>query len=207
MLFHDFSDDAPPPMSWLGLYSGIMTILLTFFLVLFCTGRVRQGEVKFEELKRSVATALGSPRYIGKEPPPPPAAVSSVPMSEFERLVMGPGVTMYRIRNGMAVAVPASFLFMPDGLTPSTSSREILDKVVAYARCGSTRIAVECCAMNARKSSTAWDASLRRAMAIGNYLIAKGVAANRICPIGMGRTAETLEQDAGNNVIISFYYE
>ena len=206
MLSSESPDDTPQVMPWVGMYAGIMMIMLAFFLALFCTGQTRRDDTKFKAGKHSVAGALGSPRNLVKEPPPDGTG-TSVPLSELERLIMGPGVTIYRIRHGMAVAVPGSFLFLPDGITPAATSREILDKVVAYARCGNTRIAVECCAMDAQERSGAWDTSVRRAMAVGNYLVSHGVASARICPIGMGRTADSLEQDAGNNVIISFFYE
>ncbi len=203
------ADETSPTQPWLGLYSGIMTIMLAFFLSLFCTGNARRDDKRFEAARQSLSSAagMGLLRHQTKEEPVPPDRGASVPLSELERLVMGPGVTMYRIKHGMAVAVPASLLFMRDGITPGDASREILDKVVAYARCGSTRISVECCAMNANESGVAWDTSLRRAMAIGGYLTTHGVDASRICPVGMGRTPDSVEKDAGNNVIINFYYE
>lgn len=200
--------------NWMTTFSDLMTLLLTFFVLLFSMSEI--SEEKFASASMSIQTALIGNKAndsildgagfneedgVGEEEGDGlDDEVSSIPQEVQEmyeealRIIEEEGITeeisVASDQDGVYLDIQESILFGSGDANVSRKGRETLDSLVSLLELAQNDIIVEGFTdnvpMNSEKYPSNWELSTGRAMAVVRHLVADGIEPSRLSGRGYG---------------------
>lgn len=217
-------DSGFDPLGWMLTFSDLVTLLLTFFVMLLS---MRQPEVQklqaafglfakggqgaleltdrsqIPELLRKLAQ-VSQPRVDDLQQPDQDLARKlELPGGDPADMPMAlqPGVNLRRDERGVVITLANDLLFAPAQASLTRQAKEEISKVAALLRHGIQPVSVEGHSDNAPLPSGGafadnYDLSLARALAVARQLIAgEGVEPNRVRVAALGSTRPLVAED------------
>lgn len=214
--------------AWMATFSDMMTLLLTFFILLYSISSV--DAVKFKSISASLQSVLmgnKSSTIIEEEGPSEDIPLDD-PQNEFEELPdemtmdektlemymmveeyvategLQADVTVSLNRNGVFVNIKEAILFEPGKTALIVLGQELLDSLEGLFLQFDNQIVVEGhtdnVPMNSAIYPTNWELSTGRALAVLRYLCeVKDVPENRLSAIGYGEYRPLMPNDTQAN--------
>ncbi len=212
------------PLGWMFTFSDLVTLLLTFFVMLLSMkepevqklkaafgvfssgsqgylGLTDQGKVgNFQELLDSIrqprADEFGTPaQKLAEQLDLPPSSEGNVPSRLQQQ------VNLKSEERGMVITLANDLLFAPGQATLSPRAERAIHQVAAILRHGDQPISVEGHTDNVppgpgAAASNNWSLSLQRALAVLHYLnVKEHIAARRLRVAALGDTRPLVPND------------
>jgi len=185
------SQDSKDPV-WLTTFSDAMSLMLTFFVMLFAATSLEKG--KFEDVLGSLKGALGimdktkpaivsSPRIIEK---------SEQILEELRDSIVSQNLTdmvkVRLVREGIRISLSSSILFDLGEATLRSEVLPLLDEILKVLKKVPNDIIIEGHTDNlpihTEKFPSNWELSAARAISVARYFILKGISPSRIGVVG-----------------------
>jgi len=183
---------------WLTTYADMMTLLMTFFVLLFAMSTL--DPVKLEQFGDSLGQNQGSKKKTKK------VSLSQI-NKEVKKLVVEQELqSQVKVRmdaRGVTLEIASDLAFGSGTATLSGSIKSFLVKLVSTMEKATYAIAVEGHTDNVPIRSSQfpsnWELSAARASAVIRYLTSQGIAADKFRAIGFGDTAPKVPNDTAAN--------
>ncbi|MBC8588336.1 flagellar motor protein MotB [Paratissierella segnis] len=214
--------------SWLTTYSDLMSLLLTFFILLFSMSTV--DAKKFKDIAyslQSVLTGLGGPypieggtindieipnvEHIGEDDEIDFESLPEEVQEMYGRVVDYIGdneleakVTVNANRRGVFVDIKEAILFEPGKAELKESGLQVLKRLEGLVNDFDNELVIEGhtddVPMNSRQYPSNWELSTARAVTVVRYLIdEENVAPNRLSAVGYGEYRPIVPNDSAAN--------
>jgi len=188
------SDDA----GWLTTFADMMTLLMTFFVLLFAMSTI--DPVKLEQFGQTLGEHQGSKKKSKK------VSLSQI-KTEVNKLVkdqkLQQQVKVRMDARGVTLEIASDLAFKIGSADLSPSIKDFLVKLVSTMEKATYAIAVEGHTDNVPIRSTQfpsnWELSASRASAVITYLTSQGIAPDKFRAIGFGDTAPKVDNDTAEN--------
>jgi len=182
---------------WLTTYADMMTLLMTFFVLLFAMSTL--DPVKLEQFGDS--TKKESSKKKAKK-----VSLSEI-NKEVKKLVVEQELqSQVKVRmdaRGVTLEIASDLAFGSGTATLSGPIKDFLIKLVSTMEKATYAIAVEGHTDNVPIRSgvfpSNWELSSSRASAVIRYLTSQGIAADKFRAIGFGDTVPKVENDTAEN--------
>jgi len=193
---------------WITTYGDMMTLLMTFFVLLFSMSSI--DPVKLEQFGDSVGKALGQKKVAKKRVSLNQIYQEVVKVVEQENLKEQVKVTTDE--RGVTIALPSAITFGTGSADLNPSIYGILNKVIPMMNQSIFNIAVEGhtdnLPMRSEKYPSNWELSSSRASEVVRYFIRQGVDPTRFRAIGFADTqpshpGKTIEEANANEQLRS----
>lgn len=183
---------------WLTTYADMMTLLMTFFVLLFAMSTL--DPVKLEQFGDSFGDQAGSKKKTKK------VSLSQI-NKEVKKLVTQEELqSQVKVRmdaRGVTLEIASDLAFGSGTATLSGSIKDFLLKLVSTMDKATYAIAVEGhtddVPIRSSQFPSNWELSAARASAVIRYLTSQGVAADKFRAIGFGDTAPKVENTNAEN--------
>jgi len=183
---------------WLTTYADMMTLLMTFFVLLFAMSTL--DPVKLEQFGQSLGEHEGSRKKSKK------VSLSQI-NKEVKKLVMEQKLQQQvKVRmdaRGVTLEIASDLAFGSGTATLSGPIKSFLVKLVSTMEKATYAIAVEGHTDNVPIRSgvfpSNWELSSSRASAVIRYLTSQGIEADKFRAIGFGDTVPKVENDTAEN--------
>jgi len=183
---------------WLTTYADMMTLLMTFFVLLFAMSTL--DPVKLEQFGDSFGKQEGARKKTKK------VSLSQI-NQEVKKLVVEQELqSQVKVRmdaRGVTLEIASDLAFGSGTATLSRSIEDFLVKMVGTMKKATYAIAVEGHTDNVPIRSSQfpsnWELSAARASAVIRYLTSQGVEADKFRAIGFGDTAPKVPNDSREN--------
>ena len=183
---------------WLTTYADMMTLLMTFFVLLFAMSTL--DPVKLEQFGDSLGQSQGSKKKTKK------VSLSQI-NKEVKKLVVEQELqSQVKVRmdaRGVTLEIASDLAFGSGTATLSSSIMDFLVKLVGTMEKATYAIAVEGHTDNdpirSSKFPSNWELSASRASAVIRYLTSQGIPADKFRAIGFGDTAPKVANDTAQN--------
>jgi len=184
-----FRKEADNPDAWLLTYSDMITLLVTFFVIMFAVSKI--DPIRVEMLTKSMNQAMDKTKVTQ-------VSIEKL-VEDVEKMIvkeqLEDAVDVSVTARGVAVSAKGKVLF-PSGSTQLlTTGYTILDNMVNIIMETPYNVAVEGHTDNipisgslARLFPSNWELSSARASSIIRHLTAKGVPAERLRAVGLADT-------------------
>lgn len=208
------SDGGGGAPEWMITYSDLVTLLLTFFVLLLSMANMDQ--VKFSAAAGSLRGAFGV--FGGKDEKEisPPSLVEITPahddlvqrlytriMTQMNRLKLDPSIKLVKDRGAVILRVNESVLFSAGTAKLKPAALPVLTKVAALVEPLPLQLRVEGHTDDipfARKEMNNWDLSVARAVAVLKYFQqAKLFPLERMSAVGYGAEHPLVPNDSPEN--------
>ncbi|HUV39158.1 MAG TPA: flagellar motor protein MotB [Planctomycetota bacterium] len=187
---------------WMVTYGDMMSLLLCFFIMLVAMSEIK--DEKFQRLLESIKQAFGGyPEAAEIVPGPKPKAgtlyenMQIVTTTRGSEKIGGAEVVNLHGREILCRSVREGTLYtMGDRMGFEKGSTEIpsamqqdLDALVKLTKDFSNRLLVRghASVQDAPEGTTDWELAFRRAVAVKDYLVSRGINPERICLSSCGR--------------------
>jgi len=207
-------DDEVDPNAWMATFSDLLSLLLTFFVLLFAMKSVDAG--KLEETLgyfRQGGIGLlnpGSNMPILPQNPfsiAPPLARVYTPM-EIKRVIeekhVRQPIGLKREKRGVVISIESALLFPPgqSGLRPE--AQEVLDEFAGLIKGGEYKILIEGHTddrpVRSSRYKSNWDLSIARSGSVVRYLLKAGkLRPERFSLVGYGDKKPIVPNDSPEN--------
>jgi chemotaxis protein MotB len=183
---------------WLTTYADMMTLLMTFFVLLFAMSTL--DPVKLEQFGDSFGKEEGARKKTKK------VSLSQI-NQEVKKLVVEQELqSQVKVRmdaRGVTLEIASDLAFGSGTATLSRSIEDFLAKMVGTMKKATYAIAVEGHTDNVPIRSSQfpsnWELSAARASAVIRYLTSQGVEPDKFRAIGFGDTAPKVPNDSREN--------
>ena len=183
---------------WLTTYADMMTLLMTFFVLLFAMSTL--DPVKLEQFGDSTKKNTGSMKKVKK------VSLSQI-NKEVKKLVveqeLQSQVKVTMDARGVTLGIASDLAFGSGTANLSGSIKSFLVKLVGTMEKATYAIAVEGHTDNVPIRSgqfpSNWELSAARASAVIRYLTSQGIEADKFRAIGFGDTAPIAPNDTREN--------
>jgi len=183
---------------WLTTFADMMTLLMTFFVLLFAMSTL--DPVKLEQFGDSFGEKSGARKKTKK------VSLSQI-NKEVKKLVMEQELqSQVKVRmdsRGVTLEIASDLAFNVGSADLSRSIQAFLVKLVGTMDKATYAIAVEGHTDNVPIRSSAfpsnWELSSSRASAVIRYLTSQGIGADKFRAIGFGDTAPKVANDTAEN--------
>ena len=183
---------------WLTTYADMMTLLMTFFVLLFAMSTL--DPVKLEQFGDSTKKNTGSLKKVKK------VSLSQI-NKEVKKLVveqeLQSQVKVSMDARGVTLGIASDLAFGSGTAKLSGSIKSFLAKLVGTMEKATYAIAVEGHTDNVPIRSgqfpSNWELSAARASAVIRYLTSQGIEADKFRAIGFGDTAPIAPNDTREN--------
>lgn len=187
---------------WLTTYADMMTLLMTFFVLLFAMSTL--DPVKLEQFGDSLGQQQGSKKKTKK------VSLSQI-NKEVKKLVveqeLQSQVKVTMDARGVTLGIASDLAFGSGTATLSGPIKSFLVKLVSTMEKATYAIAVEGHTDNdpirSSQFPSNWELSAARASAVIRYLTSHGIAADKFRAIGFGDTAPKVANDTVANKAIN----
>ncbi|MCF7797137.1 MAG: flagellar motor protein MotB [Lentisphaeria bacterium] len=194
-------DEGTAGEEWLTTFADMMTLLMTFFVLLFSMSTI--DPVKLQQFGESLGTQEGSTRPSEK----------LVSLSEISRDIqqviaqeqLGSMVQVSLTSRGVTMGIASDLAFGVGSADLSNQIQDFLSRLIPTMKQATYNIAVEGHTDNVPIRSSRfpsnWELSASRASAVIRFLVEEGVAADKLRAIGYGdtRPKASNETDAGRS--------
>ncbi|NPV71243.1 MAG: flagellar motor protein MotB [Firmicutes bacterium] len=219
------SPSGSAPATWITTYGDMMSLLLTFFILLFALSTI--NEAKFRLARASLAAAFGgifteNTTVVGEATPPTQqqleAALQELERQDFAQFEdVRQAVQNYVAREGLATQIEVSedsrgliirfadsVLFDLGKADLRPDARSILDKVIAVIKPLPNHIRVEGhtddLKINTERFPSNWELSAGRSSAVARYFIDRhGMPPTRLSIAGYGEYRPIAPNDSESN--------
>lgn len=179
---------------WLTTYADMMTLLMTFFVLLFSMSTL--DPVKIQNMMNSMVDDNAKPQV----------SLTKV-KNEVKKLLKKENledmIEVTKNARGVTMKIPGDFAFQTGDATVSREIKSLLIKMVPTMKEATYAIAVEGHTDNIPMRSAIfksnWELSASRASAVVRYLISEGVDAKKFRAIGFGDTDPIVKNDSAEN--------
>lgn len=183
---------------WLTTYADMMTLLMTFFVLLFAMSTL--DPVKLEQFGDSFGKEAGSKKKTKK------VSLSQINL-EVKKLVVEQELqSQVKVRmdaRGVTLEIASDLAFNVGSADLSKSIKDFLIKLVSTMDKATYAIAVEGHTDNVPIRSSVfpsnWELSAARASAVIRFLTSQGIAADKFRAIGFADTAPKVDNDTVEN--------
>ena len=183
---------------WLTTYADMMTLLMTFFVLLFAMSTL--DPVKLEQFGDSTQKKQGSKKKSKK------VSLSQI-NKEVKKLVveqeLQSQVKVSMDARGVTLGIASDLAFSSGTATLSGPIKSFLVKLVGTMEKATYAIAVEGHTDNdpirSSQFPSNWELSAARASAVIRYLTSQGIAADKFRAIGFGDTVPMVANDTKIN--------
>ncbi|MCF7806891.1 MAG: flagellar motor protein MotB [Candidatus Marinimicrobia bacterium] len=183
---------------WLTTFADMMTLLMTFFVLLFAMSTL--DPVKLEQFGQSFGEQQGSQKKTKK------VSLSQINM-EVKKLVKSQDLQQQvKVRmdaRGVTLEIASDLAFQVGRADLSYAIEDFLIKLVSTMEKATYAIAVEGHTDNVPIRSAAfpsnWELSAARASAVIRFLTSQGIEADKFRAIGFGDTAPKVPNDSAEN--------
>lgn len=197
---------------WITTFSDLMSLLLTFFILLYSMSTV--SESKFNEASQSIQMALsgkGGSSILEEVAPaeeeqvnPEITALYQKVTNYVEKQDMQKKVTVKMDQDGVYVDIQESILFASGDAEVSTQGRQTLDKLADLIATLENKIVIEGYTDNLpiknQNFDSNWELSTGRAVSVLRYLSEdKGVNPHRLSARGYGEYNPSVPNDTSEN--------
>ncbi len=189
------AEDSQP---WLATFADMMTLLMTFFVLLFAMSTL--DPVKLEQFGQSFGENQGS-RVKNKK-----VSLSQI-NKEVKKLVKSQELQeQVKVRmdaRGVTLEIASDLAFQIGSADLSRAIMSFLPKLVATMQAATYSIAVEGHTDNVPIRSSVypsnWELSAARASAVIRFLVSEGVPADKFQAIGFADTRPKADNDTAEN--------
>ncbi len=183
---------------WMVTYGDMMTLLFCFFVIIVSMSEIKK-DIEFEKVLESIREAFGYKGGVGKLPSPTTPKNSTItPMTQLilrkfqlqigkssDEGIEGENPSVTKIREGYEFTSGGIVMFAPGKARLLEPAKAALDEYIPIIIGMNTKIRIK---GHANKKSPEMyapfkdldDLSFSRAKAVKEYLVSKGIRANRI---------------------------
>lgn len=208
-------NDEPSAPFWMLTYGDVMTLLLTFFVLLLSFSSIQ--EAKFKQAMGALQAALGvlkSQPSMMEDPlePNPPSPTTEMEeiedqMAEIIELVQESGlaedVDVIPTDHGFALRISSPVLFDLAKSDIRSEGEELLAKLSGYLGKFEHPLRVEGHTDNVpirtEKFPSNWELSTARALSVLKFINGRGVASTRLSAVGYGEFKPLLSNETIEN--------
>ncbi len=187
------SDEQEP---WLITYGDMMTLLMTFFVLLFAMSTI--DPVKLEQFSDSVGKALGKKEKVEKFSL---AEIYTEVVNVIKEQNLEEQVEVETSARGVCIKIPSEISFASGSANLDPAIYPFLEKFVSMIKKSVYPIAIEGHTDNIPIRSATfpsnWELSSSRASGVVRYFISQGIQSNRFQAIGY---SDTQPRAQGNTV-------
>ncbi|MCF7801300.1 MAG: flagellar motor protein MotB [Candidatus Marinimicrobia bacterium] len=188
-------DESTAGEEWLTTFADMMTLLMTFFVLLFSMSTI--DPVKLQQFGESLGTQEGSTRPSEK----------LVSLSEISRDIqqviaqeqLGSMVQVSMTSRGVTMGIASDLAFGVGSSDLSDQIKDFLSRLIPTMQQATYNIAVEGHTDNvpirSQRFPSNWELSASRASAVIRFLVEQGVAADKLRAIGYGDTRPKASND------------
>ncbi len=173
---------------WLLTYGDMMTLLMTFFVLLFSISTI--DKVKLEQLGNSLGEAMGKQAPVNK--PYSLAEIYTDVVKVIKEENLQDQIKVETSERGVSIKIPSEISFGIGSADLNPQINSILDNFVGMMAKSRYPIAIEGHTDNVPIRSpmfpSNWELSASRASQVVRYFISKGVPSERFSAIGYGDT-------------------
>ena len=194
-------DDGVDPNAWMATFSDLLSLLLTFFVLLFAMKSVDKG--KLEEtlgyFRQGGIGILESGSSMPILPQRPFSAIAPLAKvftpAEIKKLIeekhVRKPININRESRGMVISISSALLFSPGQASLRPEAEEVLDELAAYLKGADYKIQIEGHTDNIPIHSllykSNWDLSIARSGSVVRYLLNTGeLRSERFSIVGYG---------------------
>ena len=209
--------------AWLVSYADFITLLMVLFVVLYSMGQtdIQRYKQLADSLRAGfegggavnvVDPGINSQGGSSENDQPSPITISDIPKappetekiaSQLTRMLasseMGSEVSVQNNIEGILISLSEHLVFIPGQAELQSEAYPVLDKVAEMARTSEMEIRVVGHTDNAMPDDprypTNWELSVARAISIVNYLMAAGIAPERMLASGRADTEPIFPND------------
>ncbi|MFQ5542915.1 MAG: flagellar motor protein MotB [Nitrospiria bacterium] len=211
----EVEEDDADPNAWMATFADLLSLLLTFFVLLFAMKSVDQG--KLEEslgyFRMGGIGILNSGTHMPIVPPDPlflePALPRMFTMEDIRRLIenhkgLQGKVKVKGEKRGIVISVSSAILFSSGEALLREDAEPVLNEIIPLIKGGDHLIQVEGHTDN-QPISTAlypsnWELSVARAGQVVRHLLEKGdIEPKRFSVVGYGDSRPLQSNDTGEN--------
>jgi len=193
---------------WMVTFSDMVTLLLTFFVLLMSMASMDQ--VKFSQASDSLAGAFGVLSSSNRASIAPPRIVTYAPVdddlvtrtyrrlrSKIRELKIEKDITLVKDRGAVILRVDDSILFQRGERDVNPAAYPILEKVAELVRPLPFAMKIEGHTDNLGDELANWDLSVGRAVSVLRYLASKKLLPlNRLAATGYGSQKPLFPNDS-----------
>jgi len=189
------AEDSQP---WLGTFADMMTLLMTFFVLLFAMSTL--DPVKMEQFAQSIGEQEGS------RPKTKKVSLSQINM-EVKKLVKSQELQdQVKVRmdaRGVTLEIASDLAFNVGSADLSPAIKDFMPKLVETMKVATYSIAVEGhtddVPIRSGQYPSNWELSAARASAVIRFLTGQGVPSDKFQAIGFADTRPKVENDSSEN--------
>ena len=171
---------------WLTSYSDLMTLLMTFFVLLASISSIDAS--KFEQVANSMSNAVGDVDTPQKSLEEVYKDVNTMLTEEN----LSAEVKAEKTPQGVAISVPGAYLFQSGSADISPQAQPLIKRIAEIIRSVPYNVAIEGhtddVPIQTREFPSNWELSAARASGIDRFLIDQGIYSRRLRAVGFSDT-------------------
>lgn len=171
---------------WLTSYSDLMTLLMTFFVLLASISSIDAS--KFEQVANSMSNAVGDVDTPQKSLEEVYKDVNTMLTEEN----LSAEVKAEKTPQGVAISVPGAYLFQSGSADISPQAQPLIKRIAEIIRSVPYNVAIEGhtddVPIQTREFPSNWELSAARASGIVRFLIDQGIYSRRLRAVGFSDT-------------------
>ena len=171
---------------WLTSYSDLMTLLMTFFVLLASISSIDAS--KFEQVANSMSNAVGDVDTPQKSLEEVYKDVNTMLTEEH----LSAEVKAAKTPQGVAISVPGAYLFQSGSADISPQAQPLIKRIAEIIRSVPYNVAIEGhtddVPIQTREFPSNWELSAARASGIVRFLIDQGIYSRRLRAVGFSDT-------------------
>ena len=171
---------------WLTSYSDLMTLLMTFFVLLASISSIDAN--KFEQVANSMSNAVGDVDTPQKSLEEVYKDVNTMLTEEN----LSAEVKAEKTPQGVAISVPGAYLFQSGSADISPQAQPLIKRIAEIIRSVPYNVAIEGhtddVPIQTREFPSNWELSAARASGIVRFLIDQGIYSRRLRAVGFSDT-------------------
>ena len=183
-------DEGPDPDAWIVTFSDLLTLLMTFFVLMFASADPVKEKIHQAFGQTSGVFGLYRRSFLEDVTAVPRRSINQDRLQVFLDDIGAVDIDVTRDERGLVVTLPTDAYFRPGSARIDEKARKRVAALAGYLQYSRHKIRVEGHTDNREYSSanypTAWELSLARAHTMLLELVDKGIPEDRVSVTGYG---------------------
>lgn len=216
-------DDGPSAPAWMVTFSDLVTLLLTFFVLLLTMASM--DKTKFSKMTGSLKSAFGVIELITQKDVAVPTIQEDAPVQDdlvqrvyrkmlvqLKRLQLDQTIKLVKDRGAVVLRVDETILFLPGQTRVRPEAHETLRKVAELVRPLPMNMRIEGHSDNTGSEISNWDVSIARSISVLKFFVTNDLMdLKRLSAVGYGSQQPVAPNDSAEgrarNRRVEFFLE
>jgi len=216
-------DDGPSAPAWMVTFSDLVTLLLTFFVLLLTMASM--DKTKFSKMTGSLKSAFGVIELITQKDVAMPTIQEDAPVQDdlvqrvyrkmlvqLKRLQLDQTIKLVKDRGAVVLRVDETILFLPGQTRIRPEAHETLRKVAELVRPLPMNMRIEGHSDDSGSEMSNWDVSIARSISVLKFFVTNDLMdLKRLSAVGYGSQQPVVPNDSAEgrarNRRVEFFLE